>query len=87
MRYVVKPFDYTDHKAVPFDDSGPLGFVARYAGPVGEVTVCFLVLDMSQSLSAKRRASCSSDKGTPPRASEETLEHPPRPRAMDRILP
>ena len=43
-------FAYTEHKSIPFEDSGPLGFIARYRGPVGNVTVCFLVLDLSQSV-------------------------------------
>jgi hypothetical protein len=32
------------------NDSQPLGFVARYAGELGDVTVAFLVLDMGQQV-------------------------------------
>jgi tetratricopeptide (TPR) repeat protein len=41
-------FAYLRREDIPLTDSRPTGFIARYAGELGDVKMVFLVLDMSQ---------------------------------------
>jgi hypothetical protein len=45
-------FEYVAHTPIVASDSGPGGFRVRYKRGTGEITMCFLVLDMEQALQA-----------------------------------